>query len=1085
MSSLFRSLTKGITGRNGQKGNSPGDVEASDSSSDSEESGEEPEPEMPTTKEVAFEFGESIDVSGGTGWSSTICAMYYHSSQRCLCVGTSEGTLFIHGRNQQWTRPASGDNPNRVISIIGVPFAPTNDMVLVLFEDGKVDLLKVPSMNLVASKSSKDLGCALSDRVVTLYVDEAGGHPYAYLGTSKGGFIVLECQAESIRLCNYYMPPFSAAHAQARMALISIRICPKDERYIGLAYGSSDDCQEGLVAIYDLAKHKLSSLHGDIAAASLEWDHEGEVLYAGTTAGEIYSLRIKQNGGTRAWKYAGDESDGAVQIRKLLWLAPQSQSSKSKAATGAATAAEDCCLFALLASSIDEDDGSISSNPVSCAVITLCPSAGGDDSLTESLLFPPPTDESVADFTIIPSSPAPMSLLMLTQRVNPGWIRDSMALLRCDKYARALQLSACPESPAADWGLEMGMLPDPERLSYSMGRVSVGAAPKVTYITSTVPSTSQRSLATALIRSAQQPSSSSSVGVEIPLVEVEDNVGGKKQKQPTASAAGAGSTSTYIRGNVVFVGYSTGLVSIFRVCRVDGGDGGGGSGGSHYPPGGGSGSYSSHWSLLKSLHVGSAPISSISVHEEDGVFVVGNSDAEVGLWGVSDAMSSPRELARTSVGKNGKEEEVTSTVIVNMNSTGGGGSLGLFIGTTTGNVYYCDLSPRKDKPVAKCVAQADPSVFRRCARDVSSMCLASFDSSRPALFVIHTCGVVEVVAVHSLEILAYGDVAQMAERNMHAQITAVCVANQYAGVPAEGGAPPRYLVATMGSAALFYRLDTFCIAGTDNTGRRAPVAIIKPVSNCNILSASVVALVDACTGELSTCVYMVDQIGVAAMVSLDPRHKPLCYQGLFDNLYKQQLPCVVQKACVSANGDAFTVKDDVVFSVSVRGSTHSFSSKPPASVVISLTQPNSSFIPLQTGREAIVEKLKHDLEKKKTTIFTLSAFVTDLPMVFAGSRADGSPFGDIYGGGSGGDHCEEGDEYDDVSSPSPEYIKEKSNEAMRTMQEARQNLDLRGQKIAELQEKSEELANSSEQYRADAADLNRKMADKKKRWSIF
>ena len=82
-----------------------------------------------------------------------------------------------------------------------------------------------------------------------------------YLGTSIGGFHVLDVSSSfSIRICDYKMPSFTD------MPLVEMKICPKDCRYIALAYYNSSTNNgaegEGLLIIYDMVKNKVSSRFG-------------------------------------------------------------------------------------------------------------------------------------------------------------------------------------------------------------------------------------------------------------------------------------------------------------------------------------------------------------------------------------------------------------------------------------------------------------------------------------------------------------------------------------------------------------------------------------------------------------------------------------------------------------------------------------------------------------------------------------------------------------------------------------------------------------------------------------------------------
>ena len=134
------------------------------------------------------------------------------------------------------------------------------------------------------------------------------------------------------------MPSFS------EWPLVEMKICPKDVRYIALAFNNSstvDNMTEGLVVIYDLVKDKVSSRFGT-PVLSLAWNPEGSALYVGTSRGQIVELGIKQQGNIVSWTYEGERA-GDMQVHKLVWLPPQNPEASAK-----------ICLLALLGSHVEK-----------------------------------------------------------------------------------------------------------------------------------------------------------------------------------------------------------------------------------------------------------------------------------------------------------------------------------------------------------------------------------------------------------------------------------------------------------------------------------------------------------------------------------------------------------------------------------------------------------------------------------------------------------------------------------------------------------------------------------------------------------
>lgn len=1030
---------------------------ASDSSSEEDEEDEECDEVLQLPPELQLHL-DTISVLGSTGWSSQISCTYYDEALSLIFAGTEEGSLYVHGRDQQWMRPARGKNPNRVVSISRIPLEADENTakrsrVFLLLGDGSIELWEFnwESITLVDAKTPADIGCHKDEKVVTVMVDEAGGYPFVYLGTSRGGFQVIECSSTSsigIRLCEYRLPQFSKGISS--MALVSMKICPKDERYIGLSYCDFLESGKGLVIIYDLSKQKISSQYNSLGVVlSLEWDHRGNVLFAGTAAGEVFVLKIKQKeeGALQIWKYSGESSDD-MQIRKLAWLAPQEGEKDDE---------ENSCLFALIGTADDEDG---ISNPISCAIMALHFDLAAS-ALTECLMFPPPPDENITDFNIISCGQSPAALLMLSQRLNVDWTGNSLTLLRSDRFFRSLQLYPCPSSRTLDWELETGLLPDPIKVTASSFAVSgdgASASRKMTCLVSTIPSSSDKSLGMALIRSAAaRPVEKGDVPC-IRLASVSDSTQTKT----------SGVRASYIRGDVALVGDSEGGISVFRVNPLK-------SSSSSRD------CVSTYWSLLHQFRLGTSdsPVNKFSVHEVDGIFIASNDAGEVGVWQASDTVSAPRLLSVYSTG------EVVTAISLTHGSDDG--SVKVFIGTKGGSLFFDSIFDKKSKSSSlKRVKTKLAPQLRSRSKEICSLHASLMRVSGqmvPVIFAVYTSGVVEAVSTSdgAPVPVAYGDMKQMAERKAsHAQINAICVTDGHMNIvgsgssgDTEGAGHPTYLVASVSSALVFYHLETFVLFN-QASAPSAPSATIKPVSNCNILKSAVLQF----GGNNFLC--LVDATGVAALVSLDRRHPPACYEGLLDKIFKQQYPSVVRDASVCGNGDAFLLVGDIIFAVKLGNSAIALPFPPPASIDIDVPKPCKAAEALRTGREDFVVKRKKDIETRRMSMITMGV-VTDLRKTFANTRSEMST--------SYEDEDEEEEEGEGrlkmPSSLTVQSANAKSNDAMTNMAEARRNLELRGEKLEELQEKSEELAQQASQYQSDASRNRKNLEKKKMSWSFF
>ena len=125
---------------------------------------------------------------------------------------------------------------------------------------------------------------------------------------------------------------------------------------------------------------------------------------------------------------------------------------------------EDSCLLALLGTNIE---GLAYRNPSTGAVVALAPKKDATHGFEEALCFPPPIDEQVTDFLVLPEGgwERRPSLLLLCQRQNREYSESSTSgntlfQLRPLRFSKDLYLQSCPHAAISDWPLETGMLPD-------------------------------------------------------------------------------------------------------------------------------------------------------------------------------------------------------------------------------------------------------------------------------------------------------------------------------------------------------------------------------------------------------------------------------------------------------------------------------------------------------------------------------------------------------------------------------------------------------------------------------------------------
>lgn len=172
-----------------------------------------------------------------------------------------------------------------------------DDSILVGFADNSMAVLMLPSLNLSHKLSTSWLNDACGD-VTCVHVDEKHQRPYAYIGTSEGYVRVLQVLPE-FREVEYCITAADAG-VGSKMAVSSIEVSPKDERYLLISYDSHDE-KTGAVVVFDMVKHKTFRIYKTKGITTAAFDHTGEALYAGKTllhthrpARHICSLTCKQ-----------------------------------------------------------------------------------------------------------------------------------------------------------------------------------------------------------------------------------------------------------------------------------------------------------------------------------------------------------------------------------------------------------------------------------------------------------------------------------------------------------------------------------------------------------------------------------------------------------------------------------------------------------------------------------------------------------------------------------------------------------------------------------------------------------------------
>jgi WD40 repeat protein len=250
--------------------------------------------------------------------------------------------VYVYGDGFQFVRTWLIDDPNEVVSI--VPLYPNK--ILVAFADNSIVVLELPTLEVLDLLPSTWLSSKDGD-LTSIYCDLPSEKNFVYCGTSEGNVFILDVMESAIRICDYSLNAVDLGISGQKMAITDIQISPRNDRFLALGC-DGPNIETGMVVVFDLEKHKLHKNFKTAAVSNITWHHLGEILYCSTRNGIVHSINVEKGAVANSWnakvellEECNDEDDeegaNVVSIRKLSWLAPQSNAMTD---TG--------CLFALL-----------------------------------------------------------------------------------------------------------------------------------------------------------------------------------------------------------------------------------------------------------------------------------------------------------------------------------------------------------------------------------------------------------------------------------------------------------------------------------------------------------------------------------------------------------------------------------------------------------------------------------------------------------------------------------------------------------------------------------------------------------------
>jgi WD40 repeat protein len=259
------------------------------------------------------------------------------SFQGLICVGTEGGSLYVYGDGFQYMRPWLTDEPNEVVSIVALH----PNRILVTFCDNSMVVMELPTLEIIDLLKPTWMHSKWGD-ITAVHCDAVSEKNFVYIGTSDGYLTVLDVMEGSIRICDFELNLTDMGlQGMSSFSVSDIQSCPKDERYLAIGFDGTTKSQ-GAVVVYDLVKHKVHKQFKTASISTLQWHHLGEILYAGTSTGEILVINPEKNICISAWNAKdekieddehGESSEGF--IRRISWLPPQTDGTEG-------------CLFVLV-----------------------------------------------------------------------------------------------------------------------------------------------------------------------------------------------------------------------------------------------------------------------------------------------------------------------------------------------------------------------------------------------------------------------------------------------------------------------------------------------------------------------------------------------------------------------------------------------------------------------------------------------------------------------------------------------------------------------------------------------------------------
>ncbi len=304
---------------------------------------------------------------------------------------------------------------------------------------------------------------------------------------------------------------------------------------------------------------------------------------------------------------------------------------------------------------------------------------------------------------------------------------------------------------------------------------------------------------------------------------------------------------------------------------------------------------------------------------------------------------------------------------------------------------------------------------------------------------------------------------------------------------------PRYLLLSKGRHLIQLDINKFCNPSSSTSSSRGRKSVSVDVDNSIVFQKVISRTQITCSQVLNwteeaTRAYtkplpslsLVNCDGTVILSSI--RDKSVWgHADLIDGILTR--PVKFEQGVLLPNGDCFMVRNKtIVYSATVKSNTHIING------IASPVEGKSDVIPavlrdqLLSGREKQIAASKTALQKRRTSIFTITSGPTDLDLIFQKTREPRRKKSSQSG--LGGSASAEDDDEDELASTSKQ-ANNKLAQTMNVMNDTKLAFLERGEKLKQMQIRGEKMQSNAEEYKRSARQYKERLKAQSDRWGFF